>query len=78
VAKLVGSNERTVRNWFDGRNGPSGEHLVVLMHHSDAVVGTVLTLSGRDGLAQAQLVADASEKVKLILSILERLITIAH
>jgi hypothetical protein len=36
-----------VRNWFDGKNGPSGENLVSLMHHSDAVLSTVLDLAER-------------------------------
>ncbi|TXI89047.1 MAG: hypothetical protein E6Q40_02845, partial [Cupriavidus sp.] len=35
---------------FEGRNGPSGENLVALVRHSDAVFGTVLELSGRQSL----------------------------
>lgn len=50
VGRIALANERTVRNWFDGRNGPSGENLVSLMRHSDAVLETVLGLSGRDYL----------------------------
>ncbi len=47
IARLAGANERTARNWLEGRNGPSGESLVCLMQHSDAVFETVLTLSRR-------------------------------
>jgi hypothetical protein len=50
IARLTRTNERAVRNWFEGRNGPSGENLVSLMHHSDAVFGAVLALSRRDQL----------------------------
>lgn len=50
VGRITQANERTVRNWFDGRNGPSGENLVSLVRHSDAVLETVLALSGRDYL----------------------------
>ena len=47
VARMTNANERAVRNWFDGKNGPSGENLVTLIEHSDAVFGIVLQLSGR-------------------------------
>lgn len=47
VARLTHSNERAVRNWFDAKNGPSGENLVCLIQHSDAVFNTVLALAGR-------------------------------
>lgn len=50
VGRITAANERTVRNWFEGRNGPSGENLVTLVRHSDAVFGTVLELSGRQSL----------------------------
>ena len=41
VAQLTRSNERTVRNWLEGKNGPSGSNLVILMRHSDRVLRTV-------------------------------------
>jgi hypothetical protein len=50
VGRITLANERTVRNWFEGRNGPSGENLVCLVRHSDAVLETVLGLSGRHDL----------------------------
>jgi len=50
VGRITAANERTVRNWFEGRNGPSGENLVALVRHSDAVLGKVLELSGRQAL----------------------------
>jgi hypothetical protein len=73
LAKLVRANERAVRNWFDAKNGPSGEHLVRLMRHSPAVVETVLGMSGRFGLVQAMLVADAKDRVRRILVMLDDL-----
>lgn len=48
IARLTRTNERAARNWFEGKNGPSGENLVCLMRHSDAVFWAVLTLSERD------------------------------
>ena len=50
VARLVSANERCVRNWLDGKNGPSGEHLIMLMRHSEMVTRSVLGLAGRCGV----------------------------
>ena len=50
VARLVSTNERCVRNWLDGKNGPSGEHLIRLMRHSEMVTHSVLSLAGRSTL----------------------------
>jgi hypothetical protein len=73
VAKLVNANERAVRNWFDAKNGPSGEHLVKLMRHSPSVVEVVLALSDQSGLVQAKLVADAKHRVRQLLAMLDDL-----
>ncbi|MBY0612775.1 MAG: hypothetical protein K2P80_11385 [Beijerinckiaceae bacterium] len=53
VAHITHANERAVRNWFDGRNGPSGENLIVLMRHSDVVLKVVLSLADRKDLMVA-------------------------
>jgi hypothetical protein len=53
VAQLTSSNERAVRNWFEAKNGPSAENLVVLMRHSDLVLRTVLGLADRQDLVVA-------------------------
>lgn len=53
VGRITRANERTVRNWFEGKNGPSGENLVALMRHSDEVLTMVLQLSGRRDLVPA-------------------------
>lgn len=31
IAQLTHPNERPVRNWFQAKNGPSGENLIVIM-----------------------------------------------
>jgi hypothetical protein len=53
VARLTRSNERALRNWFESKNGPSSENLVVLMRHSDLVLRTVLGLADRQDLVVA-------------------------
>jgi hypothetical protein len=53
IGRITRTNQRTVRNWVDGRNGPSGENLVALMRCSDEVLTTVLALCGRHDLVPA-------------------------
>lgn len=53
VARLTRSNERAVRNWFEAKNGPSAENLIMLMRHSDLILRTVLTLADRQDLVMA-------------------------
>jgi tRNA A37 threonylcarbamoyladenosine synthetase subunit TsaC/SUA5/YrdC len=53
VAKLTNSNERAVRKWFDGKNSPSADNLIVLMRHSDQILRTVLELADRRDLVLA-------------------------
>ncbi|WP_156843193.1 hypothetical protein [Novosphingobium aquimarinum] len=53
VARLTNSNERAVRNWFEGKNSPSSDNLVVLMRHSDQILRTVLELADRRDLVLA-------------------------
>ena len=50
VAAWTGANERTVKNWFAGHYGPSGDHLVTLIRYSDAVLSAVLSMANRQDL----------------------------
>ena len=45
--RWTGASERTVKYWFAGDRGPSGDHLISLARHSDAVLCVVLALAGR-------------------------------
>lgn len=60
AAGWTGANERAVKNWFSGRYGPRGEHLVVLVRQSDDVLDAFLEMAGRDELMVA-LKLDAAE-----------------
>ena len=53
VAQLTRANERAVRNWFDAKNGPSGENLIILMQYSDLVLRAILALADRRDLVVA-------------------------
>ena len=46
--KWTGVTERTAKNWLSSSYGPSGEHLLELMRHSDVVFFVVLGLAGRN------------------------------
>ena len=70
VVGLTGANERTVGNWFDAKNGPSGESLIVLCRHSDEVLHAVLMMAGRTDHARAARVALTKQRVAELLSLL--------
>jgi hypothetical protein len=61
VMKWTGANERTVKNWFGGRYGPNGEHLIRLFRHSDEVLDALLRLAGREEAIAAQGLAGVRE-----------------
>lgn len=73
VVRLTRANERAVKNWFDAKNGPSGENLVVLLRHSDEVLETVLILAGRHDLITARKLAGAREKLREMLAMIDDL-----
>lgn len=49
----TGASERTVKYWFSGERGPSGDHLIALARHSDAVLYVVLVLADRHVIEEA-------------------------
>ena len=73
VVRLTRANERAVKNWFDAKNGPSGENLVGLLRHSDEVLETVLSLAGRQDLIVARKLTGAREKLKEMLAMIDDL-----
>jgi hypothetical protein len=73
VVALTGSNERSVKNWFDAKNGPSGESLIALCSHSDEVLETFLLMSGRREHVKAKKIVEATAKLREILVMLDTL-----
>jgi hypothetical protein len=52
LMRWTDANERTAKNWLAGTHGPSGQHLMSLIHHSDGVFAAVMSLASRhDALA---------------------------
>jgi hypothetical protein len=65
IVGLTAANERAVKNWYQGRNGPSGEFLILLCRHSDHVLEDRLSPSLRriphlDVAARRRCVAEGS------------------
>ena len=47
VMRWTGASERKAKYWLSGERGPSGEYLIQLAQHSDAVLITILTMAER-------------------------------
>ena len=73
VSAWTGANEKTVKNWFSGRYGPSGQHLVDLVRHSDEVLGTFLAMAGREDLMVATKLVAAEQAISELLIAVRRL-----
>lgn len=77
VMAYTGARERTVKNWFEGKNAPNGENLVMLVRHSDEVLEALLLMSGREDILTAKLLIDAREGLTEILKLIDEALT-AH
>jgi hypothetical protein len=73
VAGWTGANERTVKNWLSGQNGPCGTHLVVLIQHSDEVLNAVLSMARRHDLVFAQKLDDVEQRMLELMSTVKEL-----
>ena len=75
VMAYTGAGERTVKNWFAGKNGPNGKNLVELVRHSDEVLETLLLIAGREDILAGKLLIDAHDKLVEMLEIIDQLKT---
>lgn len=67
VMRWTGASERTVKHWFAGTHGPSGQHLVALAGHSDAVFTRFLQAANRhSSLVSVQLISVRSKALELV------------
>lgn len=71
VVALTGANERAVKNWFSAKNGPSGEHLIALLRHSDDVLETVLLMAGRDDVIKVRKITEIRNLLRKMLNSLD-------
>ncbi len=73
VMAYTGAGERTVKNWFEGKNGPNGENLVELVRHSDEVLEALLWMAGREDILAGKLLVDARDKLAEMVEIIDQL-----
>lgn len=73
VMAYTGAGERTVKNWFEGKNCPNGENLVELVRHSDEVLEALLLVAGREDILAGKLLVDARDKLIEMLGIINQL-----
>ncbi len=74
VMAYTGAGERTVKNWFAGKNGPNGKNLVELVRHSDEVLEALLLMAGREDILAGKLLVDARDKLVEMLEIIDQLL----
>lgn len=72
--RWTGAGERTVKNWFSGAHGPSGEHLIALARHSDEVLDIFLMMADRRTAIIGIRVAEARSKLASALNLVEILL----
>jgi hypothetical protein len=74
VMRWTGATDRTAKNWVTGIRGPTGEHLISLARHSDAVFEVIIRAAGRESLLIALQLIDAREKLAAAQEILDQLV----
>ena len=70
VMRWTGASERTVKNWFAGACGPSGDHLVAIIRHSDTAFEAVMLRAGRHEVAAAKRLVEARDTLATMLEII--------
>ena len=73
VMAFTGARERTVKNWFEGKNAPNSEYLVKLARHSDDILEVFLLTAGRGDVLSAKKLVDARDKLVEMLDIIHQL-----
>ncbi|MBD1205459.1 MAG: XRE family transcriptional regulator [Rhodobacteraceae bacterium] len=66
VMRWTGASERTAKYWQSGERGLSGEHLIRLAQHSDAVLITTLTMAGRLSEKQRHICPSCPERLLVL------------
>jgi hypothetical protein len=70
VMRWTGACERSAKNWLAAKTGPSGEHLLALMRHSDAVFEALMRLTSKDRAVAAQKLIDARDALVKMLELI--------
>ncbi len=71
VMRWTSADERTIKNWFAGTNGPSGANLIDLFRHSDEMLEACLFLAGRERIVASRRSLEVQTKLRELLALLE-------
>ena len=63
VMRWTDACERSAKSWIAGTRGPAGEHLILLLRNSDAVLEAILRLAGRESSMAAVSLLGARTKL---------------
>ena len=74
VEIFTGAGERTVKNWFQGKNGPNGRNLLLLAMHSDLIFEAILIMANRQDLLLAKKIVDKRDGLVKIVEIINSLL----
>jgi hypothetical protein len=72
--RWTGASERTVKYWFAGTAGPSGQYLIALARHSDEVLRVFLQLAGRHHFTAAIRLIMARDALRDTLRALDKIV----
>ncbi|MBF6032836.1 MULTISPECIES: hypothetical protein [Pseudomonas] len=64
LMRWTNADERTVKNWMSGSNGPRGEHLVALVKHSDFALAAFLSMAKRPHALTASQLPQLRQKLQ--------------
>jgi hypothetical protein len=75
LMRITGAGERTVKNWLEGKNAPSGKNLVELVRHSDGVLEALLLMAGRDKILAMKKLMNARDTLVQMIELIDELVT---
>ncbi|MGE8065034.1 hypothetical protein [Pseudomonas sp. NPDC089569] len=76
LMRWTSANERTVKNWLAGVNGPRGEHLVALVKHSDHALAAFLGMAERPHALTASELPLLRQKLQMVLEGIDTCLTL--
>jgi hypothetical protein len=75
IMRITGAGERTVKNWLEGKNSPSSENLIELVHHSDEVLEVFLLIAGRHEILTMKNMVSARDALVEMISFIDELVS---
>ena len=74
LMRITGAGERTVKNWLEGKNAPSGENLIELVRHSDEVLETILLITGRHEILTMKMMLNVRDDLVQMVALIDELV----